>query len=75
MFEAKSKKEYDKEQLYMIRQLVYKVLANSIYGAVSSNFFRAACQDLGASITTGGKHLLFNTAYNSNEYIKGILGK
>jgi len=57
MFEAMTVGDKDKESLYDIKQKVYKVLANSIYGILGNNYFRFFNIDCAKSITYSGKEV------------------
>ncbi|GIU69116.1 MAG: hypothetical protein KatS3mg002_0352 [Candidatus Woesearchaeota archaeon] len=57
MFEAMTQGDKDKENLYDIKQKVYKVLANSIYGILGNNYFRFFNIDCAKSITFSGKEV------------------
>lgn len=69
MFECIKKNDQDGSDLNDIRQLVYKVGMNSIYGLISSEHFRCATQDIGASVTCAGRHLIKFVAVKSDELL------
>lgn len=58
MFDAIEAQDKDEEQYYYTRQLVYKVLANTLYGVVANKAFRFFDVSLAAAITLGGQEAL-----------------
>jgi len=58
MFEAEKVKDDESVSLYNVRQLVYKVLANAIYGVQGNKAFRFFNVDLAESITLTGQEAL-----------------
>ncbi len=58
MFEAIEKKDKDGEDFFYTRQLVYKVLANTLYGVVATKSFRYFDVSLASAITLGGQEAL-----------------
>ena len=70
MFECIKNKDAEGEDLNNIRQIVYKVAMNSIYGLISSEHFRCATQDIGASVTCAGRHLIKFVAVKTDELLK-----
>jgi DNA polymerase elongation subunit (family B) len=58
MFEAIENKDTDEEDYYYTRQLVYKVLANSLYGIVANKAFRFFDVNIAGAITLGGQEAL-----------------
>ncbi len=58
MFKAKDEKNEELRELYFTKQLVYKVLANTLYGVIANKqfrFFNLACA---AAITLSGQEAL-----------------
>ena len=70
MFEAKNSKDDTKEKLYDTRQLVYKVLANSLYGALGNKVFRFFNVDSAKSITLSGQEAIKNVMVSAEDYIE-----
>jgi uracil-DNA glycosylase family 4 len=58
MFDAIDKKDDEQEDFFYTRQLVYKVLANSLYGVVANKAFRFFDLSLAAAITLSGQEAL-----------------
>jgi len=58
MFDAIEKKDKDKEKFFFTRQLVYKVLANTLYGVVANKSFRFYDLSLASAITLTGQEAL-----------------
>jgi uracil-DNA glycosylase family 4 len=58
MFEAKEAKDKFGEELYNIRQLVFKVLANAMYGVLGNAAYRFFNTDCARAITLGGQEFL-----------------
>lgn len=71
MLEAKEKKDNRNEIIYDSKQLAYKILANSLYGALGNEYFRMYCNDLAKSITLTGQELLkYITVHLDNFILK-----
>lgn len=58
MFDAIQAKDKDEEFYYFTRQLVYKVLANTLYGVVANKAYRFFDLSLAGAITLGGQEAL-----------------
>lgn len=58
MLEAKEAKDSLNENIYNGKQLAYKILANSLYGALANEYFRFYNNNLAKSITLTGQELL-----------------
>jgi len=58
MFDAIEKKDKEAEDFFFTRQLVYKVLANTLYGVVATKSFRFFDIALATAITMGGQEAL-----------------
>ena len=71
----KAKKAGDKEQasVFDMMQKVYKVLGNSLYGLMGSEFFALYDVDNAASITAYGQRLIKYTIARLSEYINNDL--
>lgn len=72
MFEAKEKGEDARKELYNIRQLVYKVLANALYGVLGNNAFRFFNIDCARSITLTGQEMIKTAILEANNYIESF---
>jgi len=72
MFDAKQKGDSDKQSLYNIRQLVFKVIANSIYGVIANNAFRFFSADLARSITLSGQEAIKHSIMEGNNFVESF---
>lgn len=72
MFEAKKENNEILENVYSTKQLVYKVLANAIYGVLLNKHFRFFNPHLGTSITLSGREISKTAIVCSNEYINKL---
>jgi DNA polymerase I len=73
MFDAIEAKDEHKRQFYFTRQLVYKVLANTLYGVVANKAFRFFDTSLAAAITLSGQEALKTSIIYGHEYMKSII--
>jgi len=69
MFEAKTSGNASKETAFNGKQMAYKILANSLYGALANEHFRFYNNDLAKSITITGRELLKYSAVHCDEYM------
>lgn len=82
-----SRKKYKKKMLeskecgdslnaifYNTRQLVYKVLANVIYGAIANKTFRFFDVSLAGSITLSGQEALKTCIFKADNYLESLKG-
>lgn len=60
----------DEYQVNNNRQLVYKILANSIYGVLASKYFRFFNVDLAEAITLTGQEVNKFSQYHTGNYMK-----
>ena len=72
MFESKNDNDKDKEKLYDTKQLVFKTLANTIYGVLANKVFRFFNIDSARSITLSGQEAIKNVMISSENYIEAI---
>jgi uracil-DNA glycosylase family 4 len=72
MLEAIVAKEKDKEDFYYTRQLVYKVLANTLYGVVANKAFRFFDLSLAGAITISGQEALKTAIIESDAFIRSL---
>lgn len=75
MFDAKVAGDEENRQLYNIRQMVYKVLANSIYGILGNNVFRFFNLDCAESITASGQEATKTSILYGNNFVKELKEK
>jgi len=73
MFDAIEAKDDDKRKFYFTRQLVYKVLANTLYGVVANKAFRFFDTSLASAITLSGQEALKLSIIYGHEYMKSIV--
>lgn len=67
---------YTKEaETYNCRQLVEKILLNSLYGAMGSPFFVLYNKDIARAITLMGQVFINKAAIAKNEYIGRVMGE
>ena len=73
MFDAIEAKDEDKRKFYFTRQLVYKVLANTLYGVIANKAFRFFDTSLASAITLSGQEALKLSIIHGHEYVKSIV--
>ncbi|MCK5614870.1 hypothetical protein KAR91_74095 [Candidatus Pacearchaeota archaeon] len=66
MLDAKGAGDEAKKDFFDTKQLVYKVLANSLYGVIATSIFRFFNLDCAAAITLGGQEALKNSITEGN---------
>lgn len=69
MFDAKQAKNKKLETSYNGKQMAFKILANSLYGALGNEHFKFYNNDLAKSITTTGRELLQYSTVHIDEYL------
>lgn len=72
MFKAIVEKDQTKETFYYIRQLVYKVLANTLYGVVANKVFRFYDNSLAAAITLSGQEALKTSIIEGDAFMRHL---
>lgn len=72
MLEAIEKKDKDGENFYNTRQLVYKVLANTLYGVVANKAFRFFDLSLAAAITVSGQEALKTSIIEADAFMRSL---
>lgn len=70
MLVAKEEKDNENATLYNTKQLVYKVLANSMYGAIANKTFRFFDVSCAGAITLSGQEALKTTIFKAEEYLE-----
>ncbi len=70
MLVAKEDKDTENVTLYNTKQLVYKVLANSMYGAIANKTFRFFDVSCAGAITLSGQEALKTTIFKAEEYLE-----
>jgi len=66
MFEAIENKDKENERYFYTRQLVYKVLANTLYGVTANKAFRFFDTSVSAAITLSGQEALKTSIVEAN---------
>lgn len=75
MFKAKEEGDTELKELYFTKQLVYKVLANTLYGVIANKqfrFFNLACA---AAITLSGQEALKASIIEGNNFMSHLKTK
>jgi uracil-DNA glycosylase family 4 len=72
MFDAIEAKDKEAESFYYTRQLVYKVLANTLYGVVATKSFRFFDVSLASAITLGGQEALKTSIIEGDAFMRHL---
>jgi uracil-DNA glycosylase family 4 len=72
MFDAIEAKDEDAENFYFTRQLVYKVLANTLYGVVANKAFRFFDLSLAAAVTVSGQEALKTSIVEGDAFMRHL---
>jgi uracil-DNA glycosylase family 4 len=72
MFKAIDAKNKTDEDFYFTRQLVYKVLANTLYGVVATKGFRFFDISIATAITLGGQEALKHSIIEGEAFMKSL---
>ena len=72
MFKAIDAKQKDEEKFFFTRQLVYKVLANTLYGVVANKTFRFYDNSLAAAITLSGQEALKTSIIEGDAFMRHL---
>ncbi len=72
MFEAIESKNEFEESLYNTKQLVYKVLANALYGVIANKSFRFFDLSCAAAVTLPGQEALKNSIIEAEAFMKHL---
>jgi len=72
MFDAIVKKDKDQENFFYTRQLVYKVLANTLYGVVANKAFRFFDLSLAAAVTLSGQEALKTSIIEGDSFMRHL---
>lgn len=72
MFTAIETKDVDQEKFFYTRQLVYKVLANTLYGVIANKSFRFFDTSQAAAITLSGQEALKTSIIYGDEYVRSL---
>lgn len=72
MLEAKESGQADNVILYNTRQLVYKVLANSLYGVVANKAFRFFDVSCAAAVTLSGQEALKTSIIEADNFMESL---
>jgi DNA polymerase elongation subunit (family B) len=72
MFEAIERDDKIEEDYYDTRQLVYKVLANTLYGVIANKSYRFFDTALAAAVTLGGQEALKTSIIEGDAFMKHL---
>ncbi|MCK5603336.1 hypothetical protein KAR91_15740, partial [Candidatus Pacearchaeota archaeon] len=72
MFDAIDRGDKDAEDFFYTRQLVYKVLANTLYGVVATKSFRYFDIALATAITMGGQEVLKHSIVEGDAFMRHL---
>lgn len=72
MFKAKESGQDKEKEMYNIRQLVMKVLANAMYGVLGNNVYRFFARDCARSITLSGQESIKTIILAGDNYLESI---
>ena len=72
MFDAIEGKQKDEEKFFYTRQLVYKVLANTLYGVIANKTFRFYDNSLAAAITLSGQEALKTSIIEGDAFMRHL---
>jgi DNA polymerase elongation subunit (family B) len=72
MFEAKQAKDKFGEELYNSRQLVFKVLANAMYGVLGNAAYRFFNTDCARAITLSGQEFLKSSIVYADSFVSSF---
>jgi len=72
MFKAKEEGNEELRELYFTKQLVYKVLANTLYGVIANKSFRFFNLACAAAITLGGQEALKASIIEGNNFMSHL---
>ena len=72
MFSAIEDKDKNAEDFYYTRQLVYKVLANTLYGVVANKAFRFFDLSLAAAVTLSGQEALKTSIIEGDAFMRHL---
>ena len=72
MFDAIEAKQKDEEKFFFTRQLVYKVLANTLYGVVAQKSFRFFDVSLASAITLSGQEAIKTSILHGDAFMRHL---
>lgn len=72
MFDAIEAKNKEEERFFFTRQLVYKVLANTLYGVVANKAFRFFDTSLASAVTLSGQEALKTSIIEGGAFMKHL---
>lgn len=73
MFDAEQSKDEINHKLYDMKQNVYKVIANSLYGILGNNAFRFFNIDCARTITLSGQEALKTSIIETDPFVSSLL--
>ncbi len=75
MFAAINAKNKEDEKFFFTRQLVYKVLANTLYGVIANKAFRFYNVSLAAAVTLSGQEALKTSIIEGDAFMQSLKTK
>ena len=75
MFDAIEAKDKEQETFFYTRQLVYKVLSNTLYGVIANKAFRFFDVSLAGAITLSGQEALKTSIIESDAFMRHLATK
>lgn len=69
MFDAKQENKSDLKDLYNTRQMVFKILANAMYGVLGNSSFRFFDRDCARSVTLSGQEVIKLSILEGNNFV------
>lgn len=72
MFKAIESKDKEGEDFYYTRQLVYKVLANTLYGVIANKSYRFFDVSLAAAVTQSGQEALKTSIIEGDAFMRHL---
>lgn len=75
MLESIEKKDQESREFFYTRQLVYKVLANTLYGVVANKAFRFFDVSLAGAITLSGQEALKTCIIEGDAFLRSLKDK
>ena len=72
MFQAMKDGDKVLEELYNTRQMVFKILANAMYGVLGNTNFRFFDRDCARSVTLSGQEAIKTSILYGNDFVKAL---
>ena len=75
MFEAKQAGDKETQELFNIRQMVFKVIANSVYGVIANHGYRFFSRDIARTVTLSGQEAIKTAILAGDAHVEKIKNK